>query len=71
MDFLEAVAQATSEMGLDDLKENHMVAIAAFLSGKDVGCLPTGYVTSVIYGTLPLIYDKKIGKLYKTNYFMV
>ena len=41
------------------LKEEQLVAVEQFVSGKDVFVsLPTGFGKSLIYGILPAVYDR-------------
>ena len=49
-----AIAECEKLLNIDKQRE----AIEAFIKGQDVFvCLPTGYGKSVIYGSLPIIYD--------------
>ena len=58
----EILAETIKELGLSSLKPKQEEAIRAFVSGKDVFVsLPTGYGKSLIYGILPLIYNKLRG----------
>ena len=62
MNFQEALAEATKEVGLVSLKAKQVEAMEAFVNGKDVFVsLPTGYGKSLIYAILPLIYNKLRG----------
>ena len=45
--------------GLKPLKEKQIEALEAFTSGYDMFvALPTGYGKSIIFGMLPLLFDK-------------
>ena len=58
----QALKETVSEMGLFELKPKQTDAILAVLAGRDTFVsLPTGYGKSVIYGVLPLLYDKVRG----------
>ena len=49
-------------MGLKPLKEKQREALEAFTSGHDMFvALPTGYGKSIIFGVLPLLFDKLLG----------
>ena len=62
MKFSEALAETIKELGLSSLKPKQVEAIQAFVNGNDVFVsLPTGYGKSLIYGILPLIYNKLRG----------
>ena len=62
MNFHEALAEATKEVGLVSLKAKQVEAMEAFVNGKDVFVsLPTAYEKSLIYAILPLIYNKLRG----------
>ncbi len=57
-----ALTETVSEMGLSALKPKQIEAVLAFLDGKDTFVsLPTGYGKSIIYGVLPLVFDKLRG----------
>jgi len=59
-----ALQQTVEEMGLSKLKPEQTEAILTIVSGKDVFVsLPTGYGKSIIYGILPLLFDKLKGKI--------
>ncbi len=45
------------------MKDKQMEAILAVVRGKDTFVsLPTGFGKSMIYGVLPMVFDKKRGK---------
>ena len=55
----QALNKAVIEMGLSSLKPKQTEAILAIVAGKDIFVsLPTGYGKSIIYGVLPLLFDK-------------
>ena len=57
-----AVSDSVREMGLTTLKPKQLEAVLAFLDGKDTFVsLPTGYRKSIIYGILPIVFDKLRG----------
>ena len=57
--ILQAVAEVSSE-----LKDEQVEAILNSCQGQDVFVsLPTGFGKSMIYGLLPLVFDKIRGKL--------
>ena len=52
------VDQEMRSLGFYDIKKEQKEAIMAFVSGRDVFvALPTGYGKSVIYGSLPRVFD--------------
>ena len=56
---LTAIADCLRDIGVQFLKEKQLEAIHAFLDGRDTFVsLPTGYGKSLIYGILPLLFDK-------------
>ena len=58
----QTLKETVSEMGLFELKPKQTEVILAVLVGRDTFVsLPTGYGKSVIYGVLPLLYDKVRG----------
>ena len=58
----QAMMEVASAMGFSELKEKQVEAILALVSGKNVlVSLPTGYGKSVIYGILPLLFNKLKG----------
>ena len=53
-----SIIETAGKIGIT-LKPKQLEAIQAFCSGKDVFIsLPTGYGKSMIYGLLPLVYNK-------------
>ena len=55
----KALDEVISEMGLFPLREKQTEAVLAIVAGKDTFVtLPTGYGKSIIYGVLPLLFDK-------------
>ena len=65
MEFQQAVDESLRELGYQQLKPKQFEAIQAFVAyKKDVFvALPTGYGKSVIYGILPILYNKLRGIL--------
>jgi superfamily II DNA helicase RecQ len=60
----EVIDESAKALGLCALKSYQREAVTTFLSGQDVFvALPTGYGKSIIYGILPLVYDKLTGML--------
>ena len=58
MDISRAISVVSMELGLE-LKDKQVEAIERFCEGSDVFVsLPTGFGKSLIYGLLPLIFDK-------------
>ena len=58
----EVIDECAKALGLCTRKAYQREAVTTFLSGQDVFvALPTGYGKSIIYGILPLIYDKLTG----------
>ena len=58
----ELLDESAKALGLCTLKTCQIEAVTTFLSGQDVFvALPTGYGKSIIYGILPLMYDKLTG----------
>ena len=54
----EAIRQASNVVGLT-LKSKQLEAVVNFCNGKDVFVsFPTGYGKSIVYGILPLVFDK-------------
>ena len=63
MDLPSALNLASQRMGIDGLKPKQLEAVESFVSGKDTFVsLPTGYGKSVIFATLPLLFDFLLGK---------
>ena len=57
-DLRKIVEESFRMMGYEQVKPEQWTAIKAFVSGVDVFvALPTGFGKSLIYATLPLIYD--------------
>ena len=64
MEFEQALSEAITEIGLEQLKSKQKEAIKAFVEGNDTFVsLPTGYGKSVIYGILPIVFDKMRGRI--------
>ncbi len=62
MDVQAAVAESASMLG-KELKDKQLEAITSFVEGNDIFVsLPTGYGKSLIYGILPLVFDKLRGE---------
>lgn len=58
-----AIAESSKRLGIDYLKEKQLEAISSFVKGHDTFVsLPTGYGKSIIYASLPYIFDKLKGK---------
>ena len=58
----QAMLEVASAMGFSELKEKQVGALLALVSGKDMlVSLPNGYGKSVIYGILPLLFDRLKG----------
>lgn len=54
---MAAILEVGASMGFV-LKEKQIEAIDSFVKGKDVFVsLPTGYGKSIIYASLPLVFD--------------
>ena len=54
---MAAILEVGASMGFV-LKEKQIEAIDSFVTGKDVFVsLPTGYGKSIIYASLPLVFD--------------
>ena len=61
MDILDAVVSVSAKLNLQ-LKDQQKQAIQKFCEGHDVFVsLPTGYGKSMIYGLLPLLFDRLRG----------
>ena len=57
-DLRKIVEESFRMMGCEQVKPEQWTAIKAFVSGVDVFvALPTGFGKSLIYATLPPIYD--------------
>ena len=68
MEAKRALMEATKEIGIKALKPKQEEAILAFMAGNDTFVsLPTGYGKSLIYGILPLMFDKVRGELVSTH----
>ena len=58
----ELLRQSARLLGIESFKEKQVEAITSFVSGKDTFVsLPTGYGKSLIYASLPYIFDQKKG----------
>ena len=56
----ELLRQSARLLGIESFKEKQVEAITSFVSGKDTFVsLPTGYGKSLIYASLPYIFDQK------------
>ena len=54
----DALAFATSKLGLEDLKHQQKRALQSFLRGHDVFvCLPTGFGKSVVFQAAPFCHE--------------
>lgn len=63
VDFSRIIGDISVELGLI-LKDKQVEAIQKFCEGSDVFVsLPTGFGKSMIYGLLPLIFDRIKGNL--------
>lgn len=61
MDIGEIIDQVSGKLGIV-LKDKQIEAIQQFCKGNDVFVsLPTGFGKSIIYGILPLIFDRMKG----------
>ena len=59
----DAIDDSAAFLG-KELKAEQLAAISAFAHGKDTFiALPTGYGKSLIYGILPLVFDRLRGIL--------
>ena len=57
-----AIQEVIQKMNLKSMKDKQTEAIQAFISGQDTFvALPTGYGKSIIFGVLPLLFDKLLG----------
>ena len=57
-DIRSAIREASAEIGVA-LKEKQQEALLYFCRGRDVFVsLPTGYGKSMIYGILPVVFNK-------------
>ena len=57
------ITECALQLGYEGVKDKQMEAILAVVRGKDTFVsLPTGYGKSMIYGLLPVVFDKKKGK---------
>jgi len=62
MEFDAAVEEIVHYMSLKPFKTKQIEALLAFISGHDTFvALPTGYGKSIIFGVLPLLFDKLFG----------
>ena len=62
MDPKEALELSLQSIGIRQLKDKQEEAILTFLRGKDTFVsLPTGYGKSLIFGILPLVFDRVVG----------
>ena len=53
------IAEVARTHGYESLKEEQLLAIEEFVSGRDVFVsLPTGFGKSLIYGLLPPVIDR-------------
>ena len=57
------ITECALQLGYEGVKDKQMEAILAVVRGKDTFVsLPTGFGKSMIYGVLPMVFDKKKGK---------
>ena len=56
------ITECALQLGYEGVKDKQMEAILAVVRGKDTFVLPTGFGKSMIYGVLPVVFDKKKGK---------
>ena len=62
MEFGDAVEEVVRFMSLKPLKQKQREALKAFTSGHDTFVvLPTRYGKSIVFGVLPLLFDKLLG----------
>ena len=62
MDLDKAIQEVIESMNLKPLKEKQSEALRVFISGHDTFvALLTGYGKSIIFGVLPLLFDKLLG----------
>lgn len=63
MDLKQLIVDCARQLGYDRLKEKQLEAITSYIQGNDTFVsLPTGYGKSIIFGVLPLVFDKMKGK---------
>ena len=54
--------QAAKAIGYQELKREQLNAMTEFVSGRDVFVvLPTGFGKSLIYASLPIVFDTLLG----------
>ena len=54
----EAASSAARRLGYEQLKDEQLKVVVAFLSGKDVfAVLPTGFGKSLCYAVLPYAFE--------------
>ena len=59
MDLKQLIIDCAWQLGYDRLKEKQLEAITSYIQGNDTFVsLPTGYGKSIIFGVLPLVFDK-------------
>ena len=64
MDPKEALELSLQSIGITQLKDKQEEAILTFVRGKDTFVsLPTGYGKSLIFGILPLVFDRVSGNV--------
>ena len=66
------ISEVTQSMGYKELKKEQRDAILSFISSNDVFVsLPTGFGKSLIYGCLPVLFDKLHNHDYTTSIVVV
>ena len=59
MKLEKLIGECARQLGYDSLKEKQLEAIVSFVRGNDTFVsLPTGYGKSIVFGILPLLFDK-------------
>ena len=62
-DLPQIISEATKTIDIQCLKDKQLEPITAFVNGQDTFIsLPTSYGKSIVYATLPFIFDKIRGK---------
>ena len=70
---IEVVARTVAaEAGYNNLKSEQVQAVVEFIRGRDVVVsLPTGYIKSLIYGSLPEVIQRAQERRQKTSIALV